>query len=376
MKILYVTTISNTVNAFLIPHIRMLVEKGHQVDVAFNIVQEVDSELNKLGCTIHSLGFNRSPLKKKNYQAYEGLKKLIRDEQYDLVHTHTPIASAFVRLACRKFKNIKVIYTAHGFHFFRGAPLKNWLVYYPVERILARYTDVLITINKEDYERATKYFKPGRVEYMPGVGIDTRSFSAVTVDKITKRSELGVPDDALVILSVGELNKNKNHETVIRALAKLNKPEVHYIICGQGPLENYLKSLIKEVGLEGKVHLLGYRRDVAEICKSSDIFTFPSLREGLGLAALEAMASGLPLITSNVHGIVDYSVDSETGYTCSPMDVNGFARAIEKLAQESASRIKIGKHNIEIVKRYNINNVLRKMRLIYRAVDENIYIDI
>lgn len=367
MKILYVTTISNTVNAFLIPHIEMLIKQGHQVDVAFNVVQEVNVKLIQLGCEVHNLEFQRSPLMKDNIIAYKKLKNLIVKKEYDIVHTHTPIASALVRIACRKLSEVKVIYTAHGFHFYSGAPIKNWLVYFPLEVVLARYTDILITINKEDFKRAKKYFK-NKVEYIPGVGLDLKTFNDTTIDKIAKRMELGLPSDALVILSVGEINKNKNHETIIKAIAKLNMKEVHYIICGQGPLMSYLKKLIRELKLEDKVHLLGYRNDIAEICKSSDIFAFPSKREGLGLAALEAMSIGIPIITSNIHGIVDYSINSETGYTCSPMDVGGFAKAIEKLSQDAVLRVEMGQHNIEIVEKYNIDNVLRRLNLIYKEV--------
>ncbi len=365
MKILYVTTISNTVNAFLIPHIRMLIEQGHQVDVAFNIVQEVDSEIIEMGCAFHNLEFDRSPLNKRNYLAYKKLKKLIRDEKYDLVHTHTPVASACVRLACKEFKNVKVIYTAHGFHFFNGAPLKNWLIYYPVERWLAKYTDVLITINKEDYARAKKSFKAKKVGYTPGVGLDTQKFGAVFVDNLAKRREIGIPEDAFVVLSVGELNKNKNHETVIRALSKVNNRNVYYIICGQGPLENYLRDIVSELGLERQVKLLGFRKDIDKICKASDVFVFPSKREGLGLAALEAMASGLPIITSNVHGIVDYSVDGETGYLFSPTDEIGFAKAIERLVNNDELRINMGERNIDSVKNFDIKNSIDKMMEIY-----------
>lgn len=234
-----------------------------------------------------------------------------------------------------------------------------------VEKWLSRYTDILITINREDYVRAKNSFKAGRVEYIPGVGLDTKKFSEVIVDKLAKRREIGVPEDAFVILSVGEINKNKNHETVIKAVAKLNNPNVHYIICGQGPLENYLRGIAKGLGLEKQVHLLGYRTDIAEICKASDIFAFPSKREGLGLAALEAMASGLPIVTSNVHGIVDYSINGETGYTCAPTDVDGFAKAIEILLNDEELRIIMGKHNSEVVKLFDIDKVKNKLRKIY-----------
>ena len=240
------------------------------------------------------------------------------------------------RLAAREArkKGTKVIYTAHGFHFFKGAPLINWILFYPVEKFCARFTDVLITINQEDYKRAQK-FKAGKVEYIPGVGIDTKKFSEVVVDKSAKRKELGVPVDAFLVLSVGELNKNKNHDTVIKAIAKLNNPNVYYVICGQGTLENYLKDLINELGLEKQVKLLGYRRDIAEISKTSDIFVFPSFREGLSVALMEAMALGLPVVCSKIRGNVDLIEDGKGGYLVEPDDVEGFINAIRRIINEN-----------------------------------------
>lgn len=365
MKILYVTTISDTVNAFLIPHIKMLVDKGHQVDVAFNIDQEVKTEIYEMGCKIHQLPLKRSPLKVDNYRAYKMLKNIIITEGYEIVHTHTPIASAIVRIACRNLKNVKVLYTAHGFHFFKGAPILNWLVYYPVEKLLARYTDIIITINKEDYKRAKSKLKSKRVEYIPGVGIDLKKFDIVEVDKDLKRSELGLPKDAFIVLSVGELNKNKNHEIIIKAIAEINNSEIHYVICGQGELEGYLKNLCINLGIENQVHLLGYRKDIAEICKVCDLFAFPSYREGLGLAALEAMACGLPLITSDIHGIIDYSKNGKTGYIGSPKNKDSFKEAILKIKDDSNERIKIADYNKDSVKKFDINNVLKMLEKIY-----------
>lgn len=369
MKILYVTTISNTVNAFLIPHIELLVKQGHRVDVAFNIVQEISPTLIKMGCKIHKFNFHRSPINFKNFVEYFKLKKLLQEEKYDVIHTHTPIASALVRLACRKHANVKVMYTAHGFHFFKGAPVKNWLLYYPIEKWLSRYTDVLITINREDYHMAKREFKvAGRVEYISGVGFDTRKMVEVKVDKKAKRREIGVPENAFVVLSVGELNENKNHETIIKAVASLKNPDTYYIVCGEGHLNNYLSKLSRELGIENQVKLLGFRKDIAEICKVADVFAFPSKREGLGLAALEAMASGLPLITSNIHGIVDYSVDGVTGYTCSPTDVYGFAKAIDRLSNNTDQRNNIGLNNIAIAKKFDIDYVKEELWKIYEPI--------
>lgn len=226
MKILYVTTISNTVNAFLIPHIKMLINEGHKVDVAFNIEQELNPELKKLGCKIHQVPFQRSPLKIDNLRAYQLLKKIIIEEGYEIIHTHTPIASAIVRLVISNLK-VKVFYTVHGFHFYKGAPFLNWLMYYPIEKLLAKYTDVLITINNEDYERAKKEFKASAIEYIPGVGINLGKFSNLSIDSKQKKKELGIAEDSFLVLSVGELNKNKNHQVVIRAIAELKLSCVH-----------------------------------------------------------------------------------------------------------------------------------------------------
>lgn len=373
MKILYVTTISNTVNAFLIPHIKMLIDEGHQIDVAFNIEQEVKSEIYEMGCKLHQLPLERSPLKKDNLRAFKMLKNIISIEGYDLVHTHTPVASAIVRLACRKLSNVKVLYTAHGFHFYKGAPILNWLVYYPVEKWLARYTDTLITINKEDYERAKSKFKAKKVAYVPGVGIDLEKFNTMGIDRdFLKRSELGLPQNAFVVLSVGELNKNKNHEVVIRAISKIDNPNIHYIICGQGNLDGYLRNLSKELGIENQVHLLGYRKDIPEICRVSDVFAFPSYREGLSVALMEVMANGLPVVCSNIRGNTDLIEDGKGGYLVEPGDVEGIAKYIKDLIEDSRLRSEFGGFNHNKIGNYSIENVLCEMEKIYKLQNEGV----
>ncbi|MER2169275.1 MAG: glycosyltransferase family 4 protein [Psychrobacillus psychrodurans] len=364
MKILYVTTVSGTM-IFFTSHIRMLLEEGHSVDLACNIGHPINQELLDLGCNVYNIDFNRSPLSKSNYFSYKCLKKLIIENGYDIVHTHTPIASVCARLACRKMEKVKVIYTAHGFHFFNGAPLQNWIVYFPIEKWLSRYTDVLITINKEDYMRANRSFKARNIEYMPGVGLEINRFSEVNINKYHKRSELEIPTDAFVILSIGELNKNKNHETVIKAIYKLKNPHIYYVICGIGPLEIYLSNLIKELGLEKQIKLLGFRKDIDEICKISDIFAFPSKREGLGMAALEAMATGLPILTSNIHGILDYSVNGVTGYNCNPEDIDKFAQNILYLKNNPEKCEQFGLNCKKSVEFYRLENSIKKLKDIY-----------
>lgn len=364
MKILYVTTTSKTM-IFFTSHINMLLDQGHTVDMVCNMDFPINSKLLERGCKAFNLEFQRSPLKKENYSAIKALRTLVIKNGYDIVHTHTPVASACTRLSCRKIKKTKIFYTAHGFHFYKGAPLLNWLVYYPIERYLSRYTDTLITINQEDYERAKFKFKAKRVEYIPGVGLNTEKFKNLVVDRKAKREELGLPENSFVVLSVGELNRNKNHEVVIRAIEKINNPNIHYVICGEGPLEAYLKKLIESLDIEKQIHLLGYRNDIAEICNASDIFAFPSKREGLGLAALEAMACGLPLITSNVHGINDYSIDGITGYARNPMDLDGFAHAIRVLTESKDQLQRMNEYNLSAVNKYAIDSILKEMMKIY-----------
>lgn len=368
MKILFVTTISTTANAFLVPHIRMLVEEGHQVDLAFNMAQEVDPELIALGCNINVIPFQRNPIAKENREAYRQIRELVREGGYGMVHTHTPIASFLTRMACRKERGVKKIYTAHGFHFHSGAPLKNWIVYYTAEWLASRYTDLIITINREDYERAKRRLKAKRVEYIPGIGLDIEKYRNGPVDTIEKRRDMGIDESSFVMLSVGELNFNKNHATVIRALSGIGDSSIEYIICGEGPLKEELMELVAELGLGGQVKFLGERSDLPEIYGASDIFVFPSRREGLGMAALEAMDEGLPIVTSNVHGIVDYSVDGVTGFLCDPTDVDAFADAIVKLRDDPKLRGEMGKYNREAVEQFSLENVQQQMKEIYGAV--------
>lgn len=361
MKILYVTTIGATM-PFFESFIRQLFDEGNTVDIATNEnISRVPECYKEWGSIVYQIDTSRSPLNKGNIKAVKQIKQLVEREKYDIVHCHTPIAAMCTRLACFKARKngTKVFYTAHGFHFYKGAPLKNWLVYYPVEKVCAHFTDMLITINKEDYELAKKKMKAKRVEYVPGVGIDLGKFEKVVIDKNAKRKELGIPNDKTLLLSVGELNENKNHETVIRAIERWN---VYYIIAGSGPLQNHLQNVIDELGLGAKVMLLGYRRDVEELYQIADVYILPSIREGLNVSVMEAMASKLPVVCSKIRGNRDL-VDEKGGILFDPHSVYQCRKAIERVLR--LNREQLGKYNNEKTKILSVDSVNAQMRILY-----------
>ncbi|MFS0596017.1 glycosyltransferase family 4 protein [Peribacillus frigoritolerans] len=378
-KSLVVTTVASTLDQFCMNDINTL-QESYNVYVAANFnsgnntskerVNEFKSELQKKNIILNEVNINRNPFNKSNISAYKKIKKLIEKNSFEIIHCHTPVAAMLVRLAARKVrkKGTRILYTAHGFHFYKGAPIMNWLLYYPIEKWLSKYTDILITINREDFQRAKTSFKAKKVKYIPGVGIDVNRFEQIKVNSLVKRQEIGVSKDSFVILSVGELNKNKNHETVIKALAKLNNSNVYYVICGQGVLKDYLIKLIKELGLETQIKLLGYRKDIGEICKVSDVFAFPSFREGLSVSLMEAMASGLPVVCSDIRGNSDLIEDRKGGYLIKSNDVTGYVDAIQRIYNNNSYKDSFGEFNKKAVEQFNIENVMSGMKKIYSEV--------
>ena len=378
-RMLMLASVASMIDQFNMSNIELLQEMGYEVHVACNFekgstctdekVLELKKKLKQLHVRFFQIDFERNVMKlNQDLKAYKQVLKLVRKYHYTFIHCHSPIGGVVGRLVGHK-TNTKVIYTAHGFHFYEGAPLLNWLIYYPIEKLLSRFTDVLITINQEDYHRAKSKFHAKRVEYVPGVGIDIKRFQNVKVDILQKRKELGIRSKDIVLLSVGELNKNKNHEIVIKALSGLDRPDVKYLLVGQGELKNYLKNLARKLEVEDQVKFLGFRSDVAEIYKIADAFIFPSKREGLGLAAIEAMASGLPLITSNIHGIKDYSKENITGFLCDANDWKTWKVKIEKILKEEKARKEFGKNNIEIASQYDVKKISSIMHKIYFSVN-------
>lgn len=369
-KILYVATVVKThIMEFHIPYLKMLKEMGWETAVAARNDYENPADCMIPYCdAYYDIPFERSPLKVSNIEAYKKLKRVINEGEYDIIHCHTPVGAMLARLAAKEARKrgVKVIYTAHGFHFYKGAPLVNWIVYYPVEKFLARKTDVLITITNEDYQRAQS-FKAGMVKYIPGIGVNLEKFQRRNSDRrLSLRYELGIPEKATVFLSVGEVNANKNHKVAIQALQSFS--DAWYIICGRGPLIDEYRELAEKLGVSERVILTGYRTDVLDFYSIADIFVFPSYREGLPVALMEAMAIGLVCVASRNRGTDDLLKESRLLFNAEKTN-----ELIEKLNialnSDCADEIQ---RNSKHLKTFDINNTLSLVQEIYlEAVNNN-----
>ena len=376
-KILFVATVVKIhIAVFHLPYIRMMKELGWETAVAAKNDYDAQEECVIPYCDhYYDIPFARSPFSADNLTALKQLEEIIDREQFDIIHCNTPVGGVIGRMAARKARKngAKVYYTAHGFHFFNGAPLKNWLLYYPVEKHFAKDTDVLITINREDYDRA-KAFNRCDVRLIPGIGIDTKKFAGLTVDARKKKQELGLAPDDLVLLSVGEMTVRKNHEAVIRALAELKAEPIfarmHYLICGNGALKEYLEKLAQELGISGHVHLLGFRYDVQEILQTADLFVFMSRQEGLPVAVMEAMAAGRPVIASDIRGNHDLIQDGENGWLIR-MGQDSLSARILQVLSDPEKAAAAGQKAQQGMKEYDIANVMKIMKEIYGLAPED-----
>ena len=343
MKLLYVTSLSGRrINGFMRSAILAAKELGIDFTMACNM-DGADKEGYEEDCKTYGIkavhvDFARNPLSKKNITAHKQLSEIIRGGGYDVVHCNTPIGGVLGRICAHEAQIPTVIYQAHGFHFWKGAPAKNWLMYYPIECFLAHYTDLFITINNEDYERAQKFHlkKNGRVVKVPGVGVDLSNFDADLRDsekgkgiRADLRQKWMIDTTAYVFVSVGELNDNKNQEVAIRALAKTNNHNFYYIVCGEGSKKEYLAQLVEELGIANRVKLLGYQNNIAEILLACDCFVFTSFRGGLPGALMEAMASGIPCIASRIRGCTDLLEYSD--YLFAPSNVDELADKMTRI---------------------------------------------
>lgn len=363
-KVLFVATVlRGHMLVFHLPYMRWFQQQGYEVhccarndtDEPSPVVPNCDRYIN--------MPFERSPLSPKNIAVYRKLKKCVDQEDYALIHCHTPVGGMMARLCARaaRKRGTRLLYTAHGFHFFTGAPISNWLFFYPAERFLARYTDLLITINAEDYERA-KRFSAKQVALVHGVGIDVARFRE-DVDRAAVRASLGIPRDANAVITVGEHIPRKNHETVLRTVAKL--PGVWLLFGGVGELMEPLRALAEALGIAERTLFLGFRKDVPALLGAADVFMFPSFQEGLPVSLMEAMAVGLPCVVSRVRGNADLIQDGKGGMLREPLDADGFAEDIAGLLENPALRREMGTRNRKEIEAYGLAKVRAHMAELY-----------
>lgn len=374
MKLLYILNVANKVNNFSKASMMAAKQTGLEFYIAGNWKYKSDEERKadevKYGIKIYQVDFYRNPLNLKNIKAYHQIVEIIKNEKIDIIHCNTPIGGVVGRIAGLKCKVKKVIYQAHGFHFYSGDPKINWFIYYPMERWLAHYTDVLITINHEDYTLAQKLRLKnyGRVCYVPGVGIDTKDFTNVITDSKEIKGSIGLTEDDIVCISMGDLIPRKNYETSIKAIALCNNTNIHYLICGNGPELEKLKNLSKKLGIEKQVHFLGFRIDIKELAKVSDIFLFTTLQEGMPRSMMEAMASGLPCIASKIRGNVDLLVEGKGGYLVPAKDAELVAECLRELINNKSLRKYMGNENLSRIKEFEVSIVKKRIKEIYEEV--------
>ena len=375
MKLLYVTSQSGRrINGFM----RSAIIAARQLNIDFTIVSNMDHADKKLyeedcktyGIRAEHIDCDRNPLAKKNYTlAKKQLLDLMMREKYDVIHCNTPIGGVLGRICAKEAKVPYVIYQAHGFHFWKGAPLKNWICYYPVERILAHYTNLLITINNEDYTRAQKFRlkKGGQVVKVPGVGVDVKKFSGTVVDVGEKRKELGIPEDATIFMTVCELIPRKNVDTVIKAFKKAKIENSYLIVCGDGQYKGKLQSLIDRENLGKTVQLLGFRSDIAELLHAADVFVFPTKQEGLPGALMEAMASGLPCIASNIRGNSDL-LGEDYEYLLDPMDIQAWTKGLCDIVRD---KVHCKERSVKRIEPFDIQKAIENYVNLYSRIEND-----
>ncbi len=374
MKILYVTTIATTMG-FFPAHLQMLLDAGCTVELACNTTDcELPPKVAALGLPVHQLAFSRNPLAASNRTAIRELRVLIEREGYDLVHTHTPNASVCVRLACRKLRRrrgLKVFYTAHGLHFYKGAPLLNWMVYYPIEKLCSRFTDTLITINHEDCDIARRKFKASRVERLDGIGVELERFLSLAPEGPTIRAEvrqeLGLAATDKVLIYIAELNQNKNQTALLDVLAQLSheRQDVKLMLVGTGPCAEALTEKATALGLYDRLILTGYRRDVPRLLYAADVATPVSIREGFGLNIVEAMACGVPTVAFDNRGHRTIIRDGETGYLIPHGDTAAMAARISALLAHPETAQAIAATALASIELYSTAHAVDTMKHIY-----------
>ncbi|MGL5066391.1 MAG: glycosyltransferase family 4 protein [Sarcina sp.] len=369
-KILYVANMSRTVNNFFIPHMNMLIERGYSVDVACKSKKGHMIDKTRLSDKVNviEVPFTRSPLSFSNFIAFVKLYRIQKKNHYDIIHVHTPIVSFYTRVLKLFFKDIKMIYTAHGYHFFKGSSKLSWLVFYNAEKFMSKYTDVLININDEDFE-ASKDFKAKKLVKINGVGVEKGRYTSEEYgDRVGLRKEFGLEEDDFVFIIVGEHNKNKNQIELIRAVENLKGQyeKIKCLIVGDGELLEENKEYIKLHNLDKECKILGFRKDVGKLMYISDVLVSMSYREGLPKNLIEGLAAGKPIVATDIRGSRDLVEPGKNGYLVKAYDLTTLEEDMIKLLTmskyefEEFSRVSSEKFN-----GYEMKSILEDLLQVY-----------
>lgn len=369
MKILLVATVQSHICQFHRPLVQMLHDHGCTVHVAArdNLAEKNGLKLD-FADEVHDIPFARSPLSRSNIYAFRQLKSVIKQENYDVVHCNTPVGGILARLAAKsaRKRGCKVIYTAHGFHFFKGGPRKSWILYYPIEKLMCRYTDLLVTINDEDYALAKKCFSV-RTKHIRGVGANSEKYGPISAeDQAVLKEHLGCGNHT-ILLCTGELNVNKNQLVAIQAMQGVVKhhPDVKLLLAGNGPLEERLDEEIRQLGMSDHVQLLGYRTNLQDYVRAADLIVSCSKREGLPLNIIEGMLCEKAVVASVNRGHKELIEEGVTGYLLPADDPTAFGTTITSLLDEPSRIREMGKAGMERAQIYTDKAVYRELEELY-----------
>ncbi|CAM4180828.1 glycosyltransferase EpsD [Paenibacillus endophyticus] len=370
-KILFCATVDYHFKAFHLPVMEWFKQQGWEVHIAAKGDMELPFADRKF-----NLPIERSPIHMNNSAAYRELKAIINEQQYKIIHCHTPTGGVLARLAAQEArkKGTKVIYTAHGFHFCKGGSLLNWILYYPIEKYFARLTDYLITINNEDYQLAvSRRFKAKQIAHVHGVGVNTSNYKPMSkIDKWRLRQELDYRTDDFLMFYAAEFNKNKNHQLLIQAMAAIKEevPHARLLLAGKGALLEESKQLAEQLGVGAMVHFLGYRTDIDKLLPMCDVAVASSLREGLPVNIMEAMACGLPIVATRNRGHSELVMDGENGYLVKENQIKVFANKLVELSRSKSLREELGEKSGVMVKKYSLAQVALELNDIYKSLME------
>lgn len=370
-KILIVANVAKEhVLKFHIPLIKMLKEDGWIVHVACSGKEKIPYCDKKW-----EMNYDRSPFSIKTTKSIFELKKIIDNENYDVVHCHTPTGGLVARLASIKARKngLKVIYTAHGYHFYQGAPLLNWLLYFPIEWLLSYLTDCIITINEEDYKNTLKYnFGCNQVEKINGVGVEMNKFEIKLDETIKKeyREKFGLNDDTLVLIYVAELIPNKNQAYLIEMLDKLKDiiSDVCLLLVGPDHCNGLYMQLAEKLGISDKVKFLGWRYDIPELLTISDIVVASSIREGLGLNLVEAMTVGIPIVAVRNRGHCEIIKDGINGFLVEQWNIEDMIEKILLIHNNKEIEMNFIQNGKVTSEQFDSKRILLNLKKIYYEI--------